>query len=200
MKKEQLVKFRLLRKMSILKMATLLNVNPNIISQMEKGNVSISSEFEECFFNLFESSFTRVEKDIFKERYPYNGIKLLDCDDNKKNFKNDSIVPIIVKFRKANNLTQEYLANQLGISPSTLCSAELGKSQLPDAAIIRFNTLYDRFLYKSRDDTPNFSVTNFIVNNDLTLMLEEVMKLKVSKSQLNTLYSDMVKHFMQSIW
>lgn len=193
MKKEQLVKFRLLRKMSILKMATLLNVNPNIISQMEKGNVSISSEFEECFFNLFESSFTRVEKDIFKERYPYNGIKLLDCDDNKKNFKNDSIVPIIIKFRKANNLTQKYLANQLGISSSTLCSAELGKSQLPDDAIIRFNTLYDRFLHKSRDDTPNFSVTNFIVNNDLTLMLEEVMKLKLSKSQLNTLFSDMVK-------
>ena len=48
-------------------------------------------------------------------------------------------------------------------------------------------------MYKSRGDTPNFSVTNFIVNNDLTLMLEEVMKLKLSKSQLNTLFSDMVK-------
>lgn len=197
MKKEQLKDFRTVRKMSVFKMAAILNVTPDIISKIENGNIGITPKFEKRFFELFENSFTVLEKEIFKEKYPYNNIKLLDDSSGIK--ERESISTMIFKFRKDCNFTQSYFAKQLGISTTTFSNAELGQTELPISAIQKFDSLYGDMVLK-RDNYTNVTnsyITNFVVNNELTDMLDKIIQLELSKEQLNILFSSTLRQAKQ---
>lgn len=61
-------------------MADSLTIHPDHLSKIENGYQTVSIRIEKDFFKIYESTFDEFDKEIFKERYPYDNIKL----DGKK--------------------------------------------------------------------------------------------------------------------
>ena len=205
MKKEKLIQFRKARNISILQMSSLLKVNYELLSNIENGKTEISADFENRFFDVFITSFTRTEREMFKEKFMYENIKLLEkdkIDDSNYNEKL-SIGDVIARFRNRYRFTQDYMGKQLGVSRSTLSLVETNRCTLSNDVVNRFFSLYGNQLLND-EKLPFMQVldsktiiSNLIMNNDLVDVLCNIEKLKLSKDDITVLFNSTLEQAKQ---
>lgn len=205
MKREKLIKFRKGRNLSVLQMSSLLRVNYELLSNIENGKTEISADFENRFFDVFITSFTRTEREMFKEKFMYENIKLLEKDkiDNGNYNEKLSMGDVIARFRSRYRFTQDYMAKQLGVSRSTLSLVETNRYTLSSTVASKFMDLYGNQLLND-EKLPFMQVldsktiiSNLIINNDLVDVLCNIEKLKLSKDDITALFNSTLEQAKQ---
>lgn len=68
--------YRIHHKIRLSNMANSLTIHPDHLSKIENDYQKVSLRIEKDFFDIYESTFDAYDKEIFKERYPYDNIKL----------------------------------------------------------------------------------------------------------------------------
>lgn len=68
--------YRVHHKIKLCSMASSLTIHPDHLSKIENGYQKVSLRIEKDFFDIYESTFDEFDKELFKERYPYNNIVL----------------------------------------------------------------------------------------------------------------------------
>lgn len=80
--------YRVYHNISLKSMGYSLNLSSEYLRSLENFSKYVTLKIENTFFQTYESKFNRVDKEIFKERYPYENIKLLG-DSSIKTLKKE---------------------------------------------------------------------------------------------------------------
>ena len=112
----------------------------------------------------------------------------------------------IKRFRKRRKMTQYDLADSLGITSSLLSNIENGKISCPREVADKFLLLYEKCFDKV--DKENFKnvfpyndivlldqkISSFIINNDIEIMMNQIIDMKLEKREVRMLFNNMLKH------
>ena len=83
LKANKIKMYRVHHNIDLNRMGHSLNLSPDYLSSLERKSKKVTLRVEDAFFRIYEPTFDRFDKEIFKERYPYDNIKLKDYNSIK---------------------------------------------------------------------------------------------------------------------
>lgn len=196
--------FRLRKNFTQDDLADRLGISQACLSAIENGKIDCPLNVEEKFFQIYERFFNRVDKDLFKERYPHNGIKLLGDSNDVVSFRNENnteiYVNVITKLRRKLKFNREEFSKILGIPQGVLSRIENDNCKLSNDLyndiLLKYGSFLsdgDKLQLEKMIECSYGKIHNFVLNNNVNLIMEQIIDMKLQKSDVKFLFEGMLE-------